>query len=191
MTGTPVLHLLAGPNGAGKSTLVSRVLQPATHLSFVNADVIAAARWPEAQAEHAYEAARIAEAERRRLMADGEPFITETVFSHPSKVELIRDAQAQGYLVHLHVVMVPLAVTLGRVEYRVGHGGHGVPEQKIRERYDRLWPLVVKARALADVAWFYDNESQARPLRRVAKYEYGRVQGTPEWPAWAPKVLLD
>lgn len=52
----PVLHILAGPNGAGKTTYVERVLQPSTGLTFINADVIAAQRWPDAQLEHAYEA---------------------------------------------------------------------------------------------------------------------------------------
>jgi len=46
---SPVLHLLAGPNGSGKSTFVAEVLQEVTHLPFVNADVIAAHRWPDAQ----------------------------------------------------------------------------------------------------------------------------------------------
>ena len=55
---TPVLHLLAGPNGAGKTTFVADILQPITRLPFVNADVIAADLWPDAQAEHAYDASR-------------------------------------------------------------------------------------------------------------------------------------
>ena len=63
----PVLHLLAGPNGAGKSSYVHDVLAPVTHLPFINADVIAAQRWPDTQLEHAYEAARIAERLRREL----------------------------------------------------------------------------------------------------------------------------
>lgn len=69
--GTPVLHVLAGPNGAGKSTLAGRVLQPQTYLPIVNADAIAAERWPDAQVEHAYEAARLAAIERDRLLAAG------------------------------------------------------------------------------------------------------------------------
>lgn len=187
--GTPVLHLLAGPNGAGKSTLATRVLQPLTHLRFVNADVIAMQQWPDEQEVHAYEAARLAEAERRELIAVRESFITETVFSHPSKVALLGTAQERGYLVYLHVVMVPVSVTLGRVAHRVRHGGHTVPEQKIRERYDRLWPLVARAREMADVTRFYDNENDVTPLRLVALYRHGRLQGAAHWPEWTPTVL--
>lgn len=70
-TGTPVLHVLAGPNGAGKSTLATRALQPQMHPRLVNADVIAARHWPDDQSAHAYDAARLAEAERRRLIFAG------------------------------------------------------------------------------------------------------------------------
>ncbi len=187
--GTPVLHLLAGPHGAGKSTLATRVLQPQTHLRFVNADVIAARHWPEQPEAHGYDAARLAQAQRRALIEAGESVISETVFSHPSKVALIEEAQQHGYLVYLHVVMLPLAVTLGRVQHRVRHGGHTVPEQKIRERYDRLWPLVARAREPADVTRFYDNENDARPFRLVAVYRHGRPQGEAHWPVWTPTAL--
>lgn len=185
---TPVLHLLAGPNGAGKSTLALRVLQPQTHLPFVNADLIAADRWPGAELEHAYEAAAAAAGARQELIRAREPFITETVFSHRSKVDLVAHASARGYLVHLHVVMVPVDVTVLRVEHRVRHGGHQVPEGKIRERYDRLWPLVARARAIADRTTFYDNENDRRPFRVVAVFEHG-VPVAENWPRWAPPVL--
>lgn len=185
----PVLHLLAGPNGSGKSTYVTRLLQPVTHLPFVNADDIAAERWPQAQAERAYDASRAAAGERAELLAAGSSFITETVFSHPSKLGLVNEALARGYLVHLHVILVPVQVSVNRVAERVRHGGHDVPEQKIRDRYARLWDLVVQACALADRAEFFDNSSARHPFRRVAAYEHGLLLGDADWPAWAPAVL--
>lgn len=81
----PLLHLLAGPNGAGKSSYVHDVLMPATHVPFINADDIAGERRSGAQVEHAYQAARIAEAQRRDCITEGASFISNTVFSHPSK----------------------------------------------------------------------------------------------------------
>ena len=187
---TPVLHLLAGPNGAGKSTFVTEVLEPVTHLPFVNADLIAAELWPDAQAEHAYEASRAAAAERKRLMAARASFITETVFSHPSKVDLVARATALGYLVHLHVVLVPESLPVARVAARVAQGGHDVPTKKIEERYARLWPLVAAARDLADRTTFYDNSRAAKPFRVVATFERGRLIGTALWPTWTPRALL-
>lgn len=186
----PVLHVLAGPNGAGKSTYVTRILQPVTHLPFVNADVIAAERWPNEQTEHAYEASRAAADERAWLLVEKSSFITETVFSHPSKNALVKDAVASGYLVHLHVMLVPVEVSVRRVAERVQHGGHAVPELKIRERHARLWDQVALARDVVQRTDFFDNSSASSPFRRVAEYEHGLLIGTPEWPEWAPAAVL-
>lgn len=186
---TPVLHLLAGPNGAGKTTFVERILAPVTGLPFINADVIAAQTWPGAEAEHAYEASRAAARRRQELLHERVSFISETVFSHPSKVELVRQATACGYLVRLHVVLVPVELSVARVAERVVRGGHDVPETKIRERHARLWTCVAQAREDADRTVFYDNSVAAQPFREVARYVEGRPMGTPGWPRWAPDEL--
>lgn len=191
MSADPVLHVTAGPNGSGKSTFVDRVLQPATHLPVINADVIAADRWPQAAAERAYEAARVAASRRVEMMASGQSFITETVFSHASKVDLITSAVAAGYHVNLHVMLVPADTTVGRVADRVRRGGHTVPETKVRERYERVWPLVIQARELSEHTRFYDNSSARRPFLLVARYERGHLIGSATWPAWAPPSLSE
>ncbi len=187
----PLLHLLAGPNGAGKSSYVHDVLTPATGLPFINADEIAAERWPDAQAEHAYEAARIAEAQRRGRIAEGASFISETVFSHPSKVQLVADAADAGYLVHLHVIIVPVELTVQRVLERVRRGGHAVPKQKIRDRYERLWDHIGEAIRIADVAEVLDNSSARAPFRLCASFEHGALIGSASWPAWTPTALRE
>lgn len=52
-------------------------------------------------------------------MAMGSSFISETAFSYVSKVELLADASALGHLVHLHVILVPVDLTVQRVAERV------------------------------------------------------------------------
>jgi predicted ABC-type ATPase len=186
------LDLVVGPNGAGKSTFVrktlSRALPPG--VPFVNADVIAAERWPASQQEHAYDAARIAAQTRTAMIEAGHSFIAETVFSHPSKLDLITKAQASGFSVFLHVLLVPEELSVARVAHRVIAGGHDVPEQKIRERHRRLWPLVVTAAGLADSAVFYDNAEISGP-RIVAQLATGRAIGRVRWPEWASSSLPD
>src|SRR5438046_9023070 len=103
----PVLHLIVGPNGAGKTTFFERILRPAVRLPFINADRIARSRWPGREEEHGYDAAALAELARSRALAARRSFIAETVFSHPSKMDLIRQAKQAGYKVSLHVIMVP------------------------------------------------------------------------------------
>ncbi len=184
--GDPVLHLLAGPNGAGKSTLFARAVGPETHLLFVNADVLAEARWGGDAESHGYEASRVASRLRTSLIERGASFATETVFSHESKIELIRDAQHHGYLVFLHVVMVPEELAVLRVQMRVRHGGHTVPEKKIRERYHRMWPLIAKATEMADETRVYRNVERFVP---IALFRHGRLIDKPIWPKWTPDAL--
>jgi predicted ABC-type ATPase len=164
-------------------------LQPVTHLLFINADEIAAQRWPDQEAEHAYEASAAAAAARDDALSRRRSFITETVFSHPNKVELIKQGISAGYLVTLHAILVPEDVTVMRVEYRVAEGGHTVPETKVRERYRRLWSLVAEARNLATRSIFYDNSRASRPFLPIANYENGRLVGNRTWPAWTPPAL--
>lgn len=187
----PVLHLVVGPNGAGKSTLYDSVIGPVTHLEFVNADLIAAQRWPADASARSYDAATVATSRRTELLTGRSSFVTETVFSHDSKLELVRAATTAGYLVWLHVVSVPEELAVARVRNRVAHGGHAVPEAKIRGRYHRLWPLVAEAIGVVDGATVYDN-SRARPaFRVVARFEAGAPVGARDWPAWTPRVLRD
>ena len=184
------LDLVVGPNGAGKSTFVRLTLAPLIPASvFVNADEIARHRWPASADAHAYEAAAVAARTRTKLIEDRRPFITETVFSHPSKLELIRQARAAGYTLVLHVMLVPEEIAVRRVAHRVRAGGHAVPEQKIRERYRRLWALVADAIALADNATVYDNTSIRGP-RVVAQLSEGVISGAVAWPGWAPDLLV-
>ena len=185
------LDLVVGPNGAGKSTFVRLTLAPVLpHATFVNADLIAQQRWPDDPETHSYEAARIAARTRKALTARREPFIAETVFSHPSKLDLPREAAAAGYYRAVHVVLVPEAVAVARVAARVVAGGHTVPEDKIRGRYQRLWPLVAEAIVLADTATVYDN-SQRKGPSVVADFSHGFVVGKPLWPDWTPEALTD
>ncbi|HUP73884.1 MAG TPA: zeta toxin family protein [Acidimicrobiales bacterium] len=186
----PVLHVLAGPNGAGKSAFFEYVLGPATHLEFVNADEIAAQRWPDDPIYKSYDAALLASARRMALIEAGTSFITETVFSHDSKLDLVRSAIDAGYLVSLHVILVPEALAVARVASRVVLGGHDVPEHKIRQRYVRLWPLVVAAIGVVGNTIVYDNSRASDPFRIAARFDHGSLIGEPEWPPWAPDVLV-
>ncbi|MCC5950922.1 MAG: zeta toxin family protein [Acidimicrobiia bacterium] len=182
------LDLVVGPNGAGKSTLVEFVLAGARPgVPFVNADVIAAERWPDDPLSHAYEAARAAERARDTLLASGEPFIAETVASHESKIDLVRRARAAGYHVHLVVVAVPEEYSVARVNARVAAGGHDVPEGKVRSRWHRLWDNVVAMIELADSCEVFDNAGPG-PVT-IATFVAGDVVGTPRWPNWTPEAL--
>ena len=195
----PVLYLLAGPNGAGKSTLyraaVAEGLIPAD-IEFVNADLFEAAEL--AQVADPTERSGLARqwADRRRatLLAAGCSFASETVFSHPSKLQLMKDARAAGFRTVLLVVCVDDAQQLvRRVAQRVREGGHAVPPDRILARYPRTLAHVKDAVRLADLALLYDTSGTAiQPPRLVARCRRGLPAVVPgQLPDWASAVLAD
>lgn len=185
------LDLLVGPNGAGKTTFYEQILQPQRPgLPVVNADLIGEVRWPGHAMEHAYEAAAIAARTRAALIDARLDFCTETVFSHPSKLDLVRDAADAGYDVVLHVLMIPLEMCAHRVRVRVAAGGHDVPVEKLAGRYERLWPLIVEAVPRCHHARFWDNALDEGPVE-VAAFRGAVSDYPPRWPAWVPGPLLE
>lgn len=184
------LDLIAGPNGAGKTTLYELAIAPERPGSpFVNADRIAADRFPGNEVERAYEASEIATRARDALIAARIDFCTETVFSHASKADLVEIASIAGYDVVLHVVMIPLMLSAPRVAARVASGGHSVPADKLASRYERIWPNVATTVPRCRRAIFYDNSADGGPLE-VAALRFGVADYAPRWPAWTPEPLL-
>ena len=191
--------MLAGPNGAGKSTLyrsaVASGLLP-DGAEFVNADLHEAAFLqhianPGGRSE---QARSWADARRVACLAQGRSFVSETVFSHPSKLALMQDARAAGFVVVLLVVCVndPRQL-LGRVAQRVAEGGHDVPPDRILARYPRTLQHLQQAMPLADLALLYDTSGVGRNGISGPKLVARWRQGVWYWlvqrpPAWAKKV---
>jgi predicted ABC-type ATPase len=94
-----------------------------------------------------------------------------------------------GYVITLHVIVVPVDLADARVVERTSSGGHRVPEEKVRARSGRLWGLVAAAVEVVDEAVVHGNSRAARPFRTVARYRAGHLLGTPGWPAWVPDEL--
>ena len=179
--------MLAGPNGAGKSTFHELVIRPRIKALFINADLIQREELGDPSMAAAYRAAAIAESRRRQALEKGISFVSESTFSHPSKLALIRDAQAAGFRVVLyHISVRRPELSVSRVAQRVDEGGHDVPEDKIRERFERNQPLIREAVLLADHAFVYDNSGLNTPARRLIAFTRGRVTASSEdLPDWA------
>jgi predicted ABC-type ATPase len=188
----PVFYLLAGPNGAGKSTLY-KALKAAGKLppeaEFANADLYEAAHLQHIQdAVPRSEAARQwADARRAQLLAQGKSFVSETVFSHPSKLALVQEAQAQGFFVLLLVVALDQPERLlARVSQRVLEGGHNVSAQRILARYPRTLALLAQAVRLADAAVLHDSFDSQPGTHKVVATCQGHTtrilhQALPQW----------
>lgn len=173
----PTLFLIAGPNGAGKTVFYETVLKGRVDAPFINADEIQRDELRDKTMEAAYKAAEIASARRAQYLEARMSFITETVFSHPSKLAMLKAAQEAGYrtvVFHLNVASADLAVA--RVAERVEEGGHPVPEEKIRARYYRNQKLIRAAALMADFASIYDASRLNHAPRLILKLRSGRLE---------------
>lgn len=182
----PILIAIAGPNGTGKSTFYASHLHPAG-LPFVNADVLA--RELEIGP---YQAAELAAQIREKLVAQGESFAFETVFSDPEgeKVRFLKDAERCGYTVVLFFIGVDSPeISDDRVAMRILKGGHDVPREKLLNRYPRSLENLRRALVQLKNVRVYDNSDLARPQRLVATVEEGILKVFPPIPRWLSPLL--
>lgn len=189
----PSLVLLAGPNGAGNSTLYQTRVAPSFTGPFINADLIQRDELRDTSMQASYRAAEIASERRASLLEARKSFATETVFSHPSKLEIINNAHACGYVVIvMHVGVDSPDLSVARVKARKTEGGHDVPEGKIRSRYERGQPLIRQAVLQADRGMIFDNSGLNTPPRSVLMFAAGRlVKAEPILPAWVLRAYAD
>jgi len=162
MSGDKQRWVLAGGNGAGKSTFYDQYLSK-YGIKFVNADLIAKAMDLNHPERLSYEAATLATEMRENMIAQGESFCFETVFSHKSKIDFIAMAKAREYTV----------------------GGHDVPAEKIRSRIPKTMKNIKAARPLVDEAWILDNSSGRNRFQQIAIIKSGccekKVSPLPAW----------
>ena len=162
----PNVIVIAGPNGAGKSTLAPYLLRDTFGiLEYVNADTIAEGLSAFAPENASFEAGRVMLARLKALAADGQDFAFETTLASRSYAKWLRQLQSDGYrfsLVFLWLRHVETAIE--RVNARVRLGGHSIPEETIRRRFERgrrnLFELYLP---LAD-AWRIFNAAPLEPI---------------------------
>ncbi len=153
--------VIAGPNGAGKTTFALRHLRSeVSGLHFVNADLIAGGLSPlDRRAGVEVAAGRLMLAEIDRLAAAGRSFAFETTLSGRGYLRRIDQWRLDGYWVALLFLSVgSVNEALRRVDERVRQGGHRVPENVIRRRFDAgLRNLREHYAARVDEWRLYDN----------------------------------
>lgn len=162
-----------GPNGAGKTTFAQEFLpEEAKCPHFVNADLIAAGLSPFSPELAAVRAGRIMLEQIHEHVRKGESFAFETTLSGRIYLRLIPVWQAQGYVVKLFFLQLPSPeMAVARVRQRVAAGGHNVPEDVIRRRFDAgLQHFEKRYKPLVDEWVLYDNSGE-EPVRLDEGYK--------------------
>ncbi|MBD2186353.1 zeta toxin family protein [Aerosakkonema funiforme] len=160
----PNLIVIAGPNGAGKSTVAPILLQETLGVNeFVNADAIAQGLSAFAPEAVAFQAGRIMLERLQQLANQRANFAFETTLASRTFAPWIANLRQAGYVFYLLFLWLPSPeVAIARVQQRVREGGHNVPEETIRRRYNSgIQNFFQLYQPLADSWRFYDNSNPA------------------------------
>lgn len=157
--------IIAGPNGAGKTTFAKEFLPGEAGCPlFINADYIAHGLSPFSPDSASLRAGKLMLAELKDHIQHRRNVALETTLSGRRYARVIPGWQNEGYAVKLIFLSLPaVEVAIARVACRVSQGGHAIPEQTIRRRFEagrRNFEVVF--RSLVD-AWALYDSSGSRP----------------------------
>lgn len=182
----PHVIVVAGPNGSGKSTSAPHLLRDALAVSeFVNADPIAAGLSAFRPESVAMAAGRIMVTRIQQLAAERANFAFETTLASRSFAHWLEELKRGGYRVSLLFLWLDSAdLAVSRVAERVRLGGHHVPEEVVRRRYERgLRNFFQRYSTITDHWQLFDNSRVGRP-RLVAAGEGRSVSSLADPVLW-------
>jgi predicted ABC-type ATPase len=199
----PRIHVIAGVNGAGKSSIGGAAIR---HFGgeYYNPDeaarklIAANPGMSQAAANSAawHQGRRLLE----RAIAERLDFAFETTLGANTIPRLLAQAAVQG--IEIHVWYAGLATPelhIERVRSRVRAGGHDIPEQDIRRRYEHSRLNLIHLLAQLATLRVYDNSAEADPAAGktpapvlVLHMEKGKILNPKDLeraPAWAKPIV--
>ncbi|MDD5952407.1 MAG: zeta toxin family protein [Oscillospiraceae bacterium] len=170
-----IYTIIGGVNGCGKSSLTGALKAERTDLGMlIDVDKL--------NAELGSIVAGGKEAIRKinYCLERGISFTQETTLSGIRTERTIRRAKEQGYRVRLYYVgLDSLTDSLQRIENRVRKGGHDIPQDDVKRRYESRYDDLLRILPYCDGATFFDNDNG---FVEVAEYVNGELilKGQPQ-----------
>lgn len=179
--------LIAGVNGAGKSTLY-QTLDSLKNMERVNPDEIVRTFGNWKNPKDMVKAGMLAVKKIEDCLDKEKSFNQETTLCGNSILRNIVRAKELGYIIELHYVGVDnVNIAKQRIQYRVDHGGHGIPNEDVERRYLESFEHLKKILNLCDLVVMYDNTDR---FNRFATYQCGNWQlFTTDIPKWFTKYV--
>lgn len=133
----PRLYIISGCNGAGKTTASYALLPEMLECNqFVNSDEFAKGLAPFSPETASIQASRYMLIKTRYLFKKRKDFAIETTLATRALLKMTKEAQEEGYTVTiLYFWLNSPDLAVERVKARVAAGGHNIPEETIRRRY--------------------------------------------------------
>ena len=168
------LYIIAGSNGAGKTTAAYVLLPKLWRCEeFVNADEIARGLSPFYPQRESVRAGRMMLEKMHSLLESGRSFAFETTLAGIGHRRFVEKAKQKGYQVSLFFFWLPSPdLAVERVASRVREGGHGLPQEIIKRRYERgLKNFFNVFKPLVDEWRFIDNSNRLPKIVAQGSYK--------------------
>ena len=131
------LFIIGGANGSGKTTLAREILGSSV-IEYLGADAIAAALNKQNPEKAAIAAARHFSRKLGESIEKDESLIVESTLSGISLKKFLLRAKEKGFRVSIYFVYLDSAeLCIRRIASRVALGGHHVPPEDVRRRFER------------------------------------------------------
>ena len=170
------LYVFAGPNGSGKSTLVANLaLWNGFDIKYINADIIATQQFVHItdEKQRNYQSMFYTMDLVQDYISKGKSFCYETVLSHPSKLDIVKQAKQNGYkIISVFVCTQSPQINIKRVQKRASQGGHDVPPEKIEQRYYKSIQNWQVLKTLSDEVYEFDNSQEKGEANETSESFY-------------------
>ena len=169
MENNKIYTLFVGVNGAGKTTIY-RTMGFDENENRVNADEILAASGGDwSNQKDQIKAGREALRRLDSFIKQGTSFNQESTLTGQTILRTIEKVKENGFLVNLYYIGLDSSeLAIERVKHRVANGGHGIPEDVIRKRYEASLDMLTRVVPLCDFVVVYDN---SKVYKKIAIYK--------------------
>jgi predicted ABC-type ATPase len=180
------LYIIAGPNGAGKTTFAKEFLPHyAKCPNFVNADLIASGLSPFSPSAVNIKAGKLLLGQVKEFIHQKADFAFESTLSGRSYVSLIKDVKRKGYSVTIFFLWIPdVKLARERIKQRVKAGGHDVPFEDVKRRFQRSRVNFLKLYGPLCDSWILFDNASGKPKEIVQKDRGGVKILNKEYYSW-------
>lgn len=184
----PIMTVYAGTNGAGKSELTLILQQRSPQSIVIDPDAIARRINPQRPEEASLQAGKEAIKMVKDCIQKGQDFSIETTLAGRNVLRQMDMAKAHGFQIQTYYVGLNSPdMHVERVAQRVRLGGHDIPEEDIRRRYETSQNNLPEAMRRSDKVFLLDNSNrydvQLEVEKGIVRYQH------PEASPWVQRAV--